>query len=103
LAVNHEVPVDGEPTTNVEAVVGLNWANFAYDFPNTDIQVGTLAYLGLSQWGRFRLEASGKVSREVVKDFTLGVKGYESYDSEPATQGAKRNDWGLTLTLGLRF
>lgn len=103
LAVNREVPVDGEATTNFEAVLALNYANFAYDFPNTDIQLGATAFLGLSQWGRFRLEASGKVSREVVKDVYLGVKGYESYDSEPATQGAERNDWGLTLTLGLRF
>jgi hypothetical protein len=103
LVLNREVPVEGEPTTNVEAMVALSWANFAYDFPNTDIQLGTAAFLGLSQWGRFRLEASGKVSREVVKDLYLGVKGYESYDSEPATQGAQRNDWGVTFTLGLKF
>ena len=103
LDVNREQPVDGEETSNVEALVYVSYANFAYDFPNTDIQLGAAAYLGLSQWGRFRLEASAKVDREVVKDFYLGVKGYESYDSEPATQGAQRNDWGLTLTLGLRF
>ena len=103
LALNHEVPVDGEATTNVEAVLGLSYANFAYDFPNTDIQVGAVAYLGLSQGGRFRLEANARLSREVLKDFYVGLKGYESYDGEPATQGAKRNDWGLTLTLGLRF
>jgi len=103
LALNREVPVDGESTTNVEAVLGFSYANFAYDFPNTDIQVGANAYLGLSQWGRYRLEASAKISREVLKDFYIGAKGYESYDSEPATQGAQRNDWGLTLTLGLRF
>ena len=103
LALNREVPVDGESTTNVEAVLGLNYANFAYDFPNTDIQVGAYAYLGLSQWGRFRLEASAKISREVLKDFYIGIKAYESYDSDPATQGAQRNDWGLALSLGLRF
>ena len=103
LSLNHEVPVDGEATTNVEVALGFTWANFAYDFPNTDIQVGTTAHLGLSQWGRFRLEANARLSREVLKDFYLGLSGYESYDSEPATEGAKRNDWGLTLTVGLRF
>jgi hypothetical protein len=103
LALNHEVPSDGEATTNVELVVGLNYANFAYDFPNTDVQLGTTAYLGLSQWGRFRLEATAKLSREILSDLYIGVKGYESYDSEPATEGAMRNDWGLTLTLGYRF
>jgi Holliday junction resolvase len=103
LSLNQEVPVDGEATTNVEAVLGFNYANFAYDFPNTDVQVGAMAYLGLTQWSRFRLEASAKLSREVLKDVYLGLKGYESYDSEPATEGAKRNDWGLTLTVGVRF
>ena len=63
----------------------------------------TTAHLGLSQWGRFRLEANARLSREVLKDFYLGLSGYESYDSEPATEGAKRNDWGLTVTVGLRF
>jgi Protein of unknown function, DUF481 len=103
LALNYEVPVEGEETTNVEAALGFNYANFAYDFPNTDIQVGATAFIGLNQWGRYRLEASGKLSREVLKDFYLGLKGYESYDSEPATVGAEKNDWGLTVSLGWRF
>lgn len=103
LALNHEVPVDGEETTNVEVALGLNYANFAYDFPNTDIEVGASGFLGLNQWGRFRLEASARLSREVFRDFYLGLKGYESYDSQPATLGAQKNDWGLTLSLGWRF
>jgi len=103
LALNHEVPVDGEATSNVEAALGFTYANFAYDFPNTDIQVAATAFIGLNQWGRFRLESSARLSREVVKDFYLGIKGYESYDSEPATLGAQKNDWGLTLSLGWRF
>jgi hypothetical protein len=31
------------------------------------------------------------------------VKGYLSYDSEPATEGAQKDDWGLSLTLGYSF
>ena len=103
LALNREKPVEGESTTNVEAVAGFDWANFAYDFPNTDIRVTAFGYLGLSQWGRFRLEANASLRREVFSDFYLGVKGYESYDSQPATEGAQKNDWGLSLTLGYTF
>ena len=65
--------------------------------------MGATAFLGLNQWGRYRLEASAKLSREVLKDFYLGLKGYESYDSKPATAGAERNDWGLTVSVGWRF
>lgn len=103
LSVNREKPVEGESTTNFEAAFGFDYANFAYDFPNTDIQIATMAYLGLSQWGRFRLEASASLRRELFSDFYFGVKGYESYDSDPATEGAQKNDWGLSLTLGYSF
>jgi len=103
LAVNHEVPVEGESTTNVEVALGFDWANFAYDFPNTDIQVAAMGYLGLNQWGRFRLEASARLRREIFSDFYVGAKAYESYDSQPATEGAQENDWGLSLTLGYSF
>ena len=103
LGLNREKPVEGDSTTNVEAVVGFDWSNFAYDFPNTDIRVTAFGYLGLNQWGRFRLEADASLRREVFSDFYLGVKGYESYDSQPATEGAQKNDWGLSLTLGYSF
>lgn len=103
LSVNREKPVEGENTTNLEAVVGLDYANFAYDFPNTDIQLTVFGYVGLSQWGRHRLEASASLRRELFSDFYFGLKGYESYDSDPATEGAEKNDWGLSLSLGYSF
>lgn len=103
LGLNREKPVEGESTTNLEVVAGFDWANFTYDFPNTDIRVAAMGYLGLNQWGRFRLEASASLRRELFSDFYFGLRGYESYDSEPATAGAQKNDWGLTLTLGYSF
>jgi hypothetical protein len=103
LALNRERPVEGESTTNLEAVAGFDWANFAYDFPNTDIRVTVFGYLGLNHWGRFRLEASASLRREIFSDFYVGAKAYESYDSDPATEGAQKNDWGLSLTLGYTF
>jgi Protein of unknown function, DUF481 len=103
LAINREKPVEGESTTNLEATIGFDYANFAYDFPNTDIQLTAFGYLGLNQWGRFRLEASTSLKRELFSDFFFGLKGYESYDSDPPTAGAKRNDWGLSLSLGFSF
>ena len=103
LGLNREEPVEGESTTNVELVAGFDWANFAYNFPNTDIRVSAFSYLGLSQWGRVRLEANVSLRREVFSSFYVGAKGYESYDSDPATEGAAKNDWGASLTLGYTF
>ena len=103
LSVNREKPVEGETTTNLEAAFGFDYANFAYDYPNTDIRVAATTFVGLNQWGRFRLEASASLKRELFRDFYFGLKGYESFDSDPATEGAARNDWGLTLSLGYKF
>lgn len=103
LALNRETPVEGESSTNVEAVLGLDYSNFAYDFPNTDVRLTAFGFFGLDDWGRFRLESSASLRREVISDFYLGVRGYLSYDSRPATQGAEKNDWGLSLTLGYSF
>jgi hypothetical protein len=103
LSVNREKPTEGESTTNLEAAFGFDYSNFAYDYPNTDIRIAGGAFVGLNQWGRFRLEASASLKRELFRDFYFGLKGYESFDSEPATEGAARNDWGLTLSLGYSF
>jgi hypothetical protein len=103
LALNRERPVEGESTTNLELVAGFDFANFAYDFPNTDIQLTLFSYFGLNQWGRVRVEASASLKRELFSDFYFGLEGYESYDSAPATEGASKNDWGLSLTLGYSF
>ena len=68
-----------------------------------DIELHLFSYFGLSQWGRFRLEANASLKRELFSDFYFGLKGYESYDSEPPTAGAQKNDWGLSLSLGYSF
>jgi len=103
LSVNREKPVEGESATNLEAAAGFDYSNFAYDFPNTDIRITAMGYLGLNQWGRFRLEANASLRRELFSDLYLGVNAYESYDSQPATEGAQKNDWGAGLTLGYSF
>ena len=103
LSVNREKPIEGESTTNLETVVGFDYSNFAYDFPNTDIQLHLFSYFGLNQWGRFRLEANASLRRELFSDLYFGLKGYESFDNQPPTEGAQKNDWGLSLTLGYSF
>jgi hypothetical protein len=103
LSVNREKPTEGESTTNLEAVAGFDYSNFAYDFPNTDIQLHLFSYFGLNQWGRFRLEANASLRRELFSDFYFGLKGYESFDNQPPTEGAAKNDWGLSVTLGYSF
>jgi len=103
LNVNHEIPVEGDATENLEGLIALDWEKFAFSTPKTDLSVQLLAYPSFSQWGRYRFELNARVKQELFKDFFVSLKAYESFDSEPATVGAKRNDWGVTLGLGYSF
>ncbi len=101
--MNRERPVEGETTTNVEAAAVLAYDRYSHDFPKVDVSLDVAGYASLNDGGRYRLEVEGQLKRELVKDFYATLRGYESYDSRPATEGALRNDYGLTFALGWSF
>jgi hypothetical protein len=103
LYVNREVPVEGEQTTNLEALITLDWANFAFDFPKTDVEVSSIAYVGLTNWGRFRVDVDGRIDRELFRDFHLVLKGYYNFDSRSPTTGESTDDYQVTLAFGFKF
>jgi hypothetical protein len=103
VSVNREVPVEGETTTNVEALLGINYDRFSYDFPKVDVSVTLAGFASLNNGGRYRLEADVGLKRELVKDFYATLRGYESFDSRPPTEGAPKNDYGATFALGWSF
>jgi hypothetical protein len=101
--VNEELPVEGEGVENLDAVVSLRQSYFTYDYPKTSASLNVDAYPGLSQWGRLRIESNFSVRREIVHDFTVGLTAYDSYDNQPPTAEARKNDFGVTLTVGWVF
>ncbi len=103
ISVNRERPVEGETTTNVEATAVLTYDRFSYDFPKVDVSLAVAGYASLNHGGRYRLDVEGQLKRELVKDFYATLRGYESYDSRPATAGSPRNDYGVTFALGWSF
>jgi hypothetical protein len=103
LSTSREVPVDGDSRQQLDALLALRQSYFRYDTPKTDISTSLYAYPGLSDWGRVRLELDSRINRELVKDFTVGFSIYDSYDSRPPTEGARKNDVGLSLTIGWTF
>jgi hypothetical protein len=42
-------------------------------------------------------------SREIVKDLTIVLTFYDSYDSDPSDPTAQKNDYGLVTSLGWTF
>jgi hypothetical protein len=94
---------EGEPTSNLEGLLTAQWQVFTYSFPKTRVKVSFALYPGLTDWGRVRGNADVQVKREIVKDFTVGLTFYDSFDNRPATESAAHNDWGATIALGWTF
>jgi hypothetical protein len=102
-SVGREQPVDGETTTNVDALVVFNASKFNYDFPKTSLDLTVMVFPSLNDFGRVRINANLSYSRELVKDFNLTFSAYNSYDNRPPTAGANKNDVGFSLSLGWTF
>ena len=89
-----EKPIEGESTTNLEAVLGVDYENFAYDFPNTDIEVTAYGFVGLNQWGRFRRESSASLKRELFKDFYSASGPTRATTAIPPRKAPRRTTGG---------
>lgn len=100
LSGNLENPSSDE-TWNLEAVGLLDAGYFTYDYPKIDTSGSLTVYQSLIGSGT-RLEFEATAKREIIKDFTVGVSGVDSYDSDPPADGT-HNDWNLLVTVGWTF
>jgi hypothetical protein len=103
VAIGREKPLDGPTVTNVEGLLGVNGSFFTYDYPKTDVTFQLATYPSFSEWGRVRIDFDTRFKRELYHDLYLAFTVYDAYDSRPPTEGADRNDIGVTLSLGWSF
>jgi hypothetical protein len=59
--------------------------------------------VGLSNWGRQRLQLNASTKREVWKDVFLSLNGFDTFDSRPPNETAERNDVGVVLSFGWSY
>jgi Protein of unknown function, DUF481 len=103
IVYNRELPLDGGGSNGVEAFFGANGTFYRYDTPKTQLNVAVSASPSLSDGGRFRFDLDGSLSHEIIRDFTVGLTIYDSYDNRPPQEGALKNDVGMSLTIGWTF
>lgn len=103
LAFNNEQGVDTEATENLEAILSFRTSYYAYDFPNTNLDVSLQYYPSLSDFGRQRLQFDASVRREIWKDVTLSVNVFDTFDSDPPSEDADQNDVGVVFSFGFSF
>ena len=93
----------GEPGTNrAEGVVGTRWDWFTFGGRKIDLTISALGFVDLTDSSHVRSEVDASMKIDLVKDFYWSINLFESYNSLPPT-GNKKNDFGITVALGLSF
>lgn len=104
IAVNREEFLDDTPgQNNLEAVFATRFEAFTFDTPKTDVTTGFVVFPNLTDWGRTRLELDISVRRELAADFFFSVGVQDSFDSDPPSENAARNDFNVFTSFGWSF
>lgn len=103
LSGNREWSANSQGEYNLEAFFGVENSTFRYDYPKTDITLDGTIYPSLTTAGRLRTEIDISASRELVKDLTLVLSFYHSYDNKPIDPDAAKTDYGIVSSVGWKF
>ena len=90
-------------TVSGEAVVGGDFLAFRFDSPKLDANTSLYVFPSVTDLGRVRIQFDTRFSYELLKDFTVALTFYDSFDSRPPTAGVEKNDFGVTFGLGWKF
>ena len=86
-----------------EAFASLTWDWFRYDTPELDLSTNLQIIPNLTDTGRVRAELDIKLKWEIVDDLFWQLSLYDSFDSDPITADAEKNDYGVNTSLGWEF
>ena len=104
LAYNHEqYDVEEDPQTSTEAGLGLDYEVFEYDEPEKSLKATLAVIPSLTVSGRVRAQLDLDVRFEIIKDFFIGLSGWDSYDNKPPNADLEKNDYGASTTIGWTF
>ena len=92
--------LDEPPETSTEGVFSLNFTFFRYDSPKTDLTVNADVYPSLTIADRVRFEFYTALRHELVSDFFVELKYYESQDNRPPAGATSTEDRAVVFSLG---
>lgn len=93
----------GAERNNLEALLSVRWQAFRYDRPKLDLETSLQLYPSVSDLGRLRGELGIRVTYELLKDFNVGIRFTDNFDSSPPEAGASTNDFVTSLTIGWAY
>jgi len=89
--------------SNAEIITAILAETFRFDSPELDLSGSLVVLPNMTTWGRYRLQANAKARIELLRNFYWSLTVYESYDSEPPSATSRKNDFGVTTSLGWSF
>ena len=92
-----------EEQTNLEGLLYGQWDAFRYDTPKLDFSTSLSLYPSLSTLGRVRGELAMRIKYEVFRDFNVGLKFTDTFDSDPPEETASTNDFISSVTIGWSY
>lgn len=92
-----------EEQTNLEGLLYGQWDAFRYDSPKLDFSTSLSLYPSLSSLGRLRGELAMRIKYEVFRDFNVGLKFTDTFDSDPPDETASKNDFISSVTIGWSY
>lgn len=103
LDVNHEVPILGEPETNLEGVGMLMYEYYKYSSPERSFTVDFKVFPSLTDFGRWRADFDTTLKIEFVRDFYWQFDLFANYDSAPISKEGASTDYGVISSLAYKF
>ncbi len=89
--------------SSIEATFGFKAETFKFDQPKLRVVSSLLLFPSLSTPGRVRGGFSLEFSRESTRDVKFGIRFVDTFDSRPPAEGAQKNDFNFTFTVGWSY
>ena len=103
LALNHEIPVEGESEDNLEAVGMVTYDYYKYSDPERSLTSNFRIFPSITDPGRWRTTFDMDFRLELVADLYWKMSYYISYDSDPVSREGASSDYGVISSLGYKF
>ena len=88
---------------NLEATFGIKAETFRFDQPKLRVVSSLVLFPSLTTPGRVRGGFSFEFSRESTRDVKFGIRFVDTFDSRPPAEGAEKNDFNFTFTIGWSY
>ena len=105
LDVNHEIPVEGESETNLEAVARISYEYFRFSDPERSFDIGLTVFPSITDFGRWRADFGTDFRLEFVDDLFWVLSLFANYDSDPISEeeDVSQTDYGVRSSLSYKF